>query len=200
MVSTSNKRLKLHDSYSCKKNGKHGHYGGKSLGKGGETDAIVIKIKRGVVLSHKDVAQNPQGTRRRWNVHSHETRNALRLTFGCDFHHIIVWSEAIYDTIKGEVNIRHRVHVTTGDDILSVGELERTNGMVDGFGKVGRESKERSAGVDNDLATLIRLATGGDVFALDFKVVHFDLPISLARHIVPIEIALTRVSNSDNIG
>lgn len=38
-----------------------------------KSDLVVSEVERGVVLAHEDVAEDPEGTVRWRNVHSHET-------------------------------------------------------------------------------------------------------------------------------
>jgi hypothetical protein len=47
---------------------------GKILDGSGKSNPVVALVKFGVVLADEDIAKDPQGTVRRWNVNAHESR------------------------------------------------------------------------------------------------------------------------------
>ncbi|GMT36960.1 hypothetical protein PFISCL1PPCAC_28257, partial [Pristionchus fissidentatus] len=137
----------MRDKETIKKGRRHLLFG---VGGNGETDSHVIVIKDGVELSNEDISEDPERSCGGRDVHSHESRDALRDTTVGDLEHVVF-------TLKGEV-LSSEVEGDVGKildlsalnhELTSLANFASTNSMTNLVDDLGRSSEKGCAGVND---------------------------------------------------
>ena len=129
------------------------------------------------LVSHEDVAQDPDGSHRRGDVQPHEAGEADLLAARLDLHHVVLARQRELLAADGEVNVGQAGDPAAVDHVLPSHDGRAAEHLVDGGDLGGGAGDEAGAGVGDRLAAAV-----AERLAADFDGVHLELPVALLRH------------------
>lgn len=146
-----------------------------------DTNSVLAEVVDGVVAAEESITKNGERASRRRHVHAHKGRDAA----AANFENVVLGRERIVGTRKVEGHVGQRTPLLAVDGVLATEALLSANLLVEKFSKVGGESVQRRASVENDasvlhLSNLVAKSNGLEV----------DLPVSLAPKGDVVELAL----------
>lgn len=135
----------------------------------GNANLVLAQVVDGVPRPKEGIAQNTSQVSRQ--LHAHECRDAG--TAGLDG--VVIGADGEVVASKTECDIRQRVASVALKSVGSTVTLLRANLLVEHLRKVGLESDQRGAGIEDD-ARVVK----GSSLAIDGDAIKVDLPVSLA--------------------
>jgi hypothetical protein len=140
----------------------------------GKANTVLAFVENGVIWANEDVTKNPQRTRWRCHIHTHEATHAHGDTHILHLEDVILWRQYEVLAIQFECDSGQRGEFGAGDDIFANNwDLLGTDDLVDLGDILGRAGQQGSASVSDGLEA------GGDGFASNVQGIDFELPVLL---------------------
>jgi hypothetical protein len=150
---------------------------------------ISIAVENGEILAHEEVTEDPKRTTRGRDVKRHHSRAALVTEFTSDDVILVRKGEFVKTLgILHDVDDLRKVLCLRASDTV----LIKIDGAEELGQTIGRASKKRGTGINNDLAGAIRADV--EVFAINLDIVKLELPVHLLGNLDIVDFSVVEIA------